>query len=91
MTRTIDTLGRALRHQMLLQVSCRRCSRLRLYECQGLATRFGLGRDPLRLNFVCATCRRRCRLVLLEARDLPQEAIVLRLEAGGWVTARLGR
>jgi hypothetical protein len=95
MTRTIDTLGRALRHQMVLCVECTRCHRKLYYQTASLATKYGMGKDPLRLQFECEECKPpRQKLTLLEPRYLDPDVAVLRLEGDGpnrrWVPQRIG-
>jgi hypothetical protein len=95
MTRTIDTLGKAARHGMLLRVQCSRCNGDRYYRTTSLLDVYSAGRDPLRLPFRCHGCEPPPqRLSLLEPRFLDPATDVLRLNGKGnkrqWVAERLG-
>lgn len=56
MTITIDTLGKAARHRMILQVTCRRCGHAGNFTARDLARTKGFGRDPKLLTFRCTRC-----------------------------------
>jgi len=56
MTRTIDTLGKAARHSMIVRVECG-CGNVRYYRALDLAQVAGAGRDPRSLSFRCTKCR----------------------------------
>lgn len=56
MTRTIDTLGKAARHGMIVRAECS-CGNIRYYRAMDLALEVGSGRDPRSLRFRCTRCR----------------------------------
>lgn len=64
MTRTIDTLSRAARHNMILRVECQ-CGNLRHFRTRDLAIHLGGGRDPRAVVFRCGSCGAEGRAVLL--------------------------
>jgi hypothetical protein len=65
MTSTIDTLGKAARHGMIVRVACG-CGNVRDYLATEMLARFGAGRDPRRLPFRCSRCRPPVTITLLE-------------------------
>jgi hypothetical protein len=95
MTRAIDTLGKAVRHAMLVRVHCSRRQSDRYYRSAGLLQLYSAGRDPLSLPF---QCDRRSppaqKVTLLETRFLDPSTTVLKLEGKGrqrqWMPGRLG-
>ena len=56
MTGTIDTLGKAGRHRMLVMAECRLCGRQAKFFAEELAVFYGRGRDPRTLKFRCEPC-----------------------------------
>lgn len=66
MTSTIDTLGKAVRHALIVRVQCT-CGRRRDFEASDLMMRFGGGRDPQSLKFKCRACKPTTTVTLLEA------------------------
>ncbi|WP_312795516.1 hypothetical protein [Tianweitania sp.] len=86
MTQAIDTLGKALRHQMVLRVECTSCRRQRYYQTASLANIYGAGRDPLRLQIACEECvPPPQKLMLLESGSLDPALSVLHHNGKGWV------
>jgi hypothetical protein len=69
MTNTIDTLGKAGRHNMLVLAECRLCGRQAKFLAQDLATFYGQATEPSSLPFRCETCDTRNCKVMLTARD----------------------
>jgi ribosomal protein L37E len=68
MTNTIDTLGKAGRHNMLVVAECRRCGRQAKFLAQDLATFYGQAREPRSLRFRCETCDNGdCRIFVTES------------------------
>jgi len=49
-------LQRYLDAGLRVLVECRRCSEARSFNPRDLAARFGAGRDPANLRFVCIRC-----------------------------------
>lgn len=86
MTRTIDTIGRAARHDMLIRVECRACGHVGFHKAHEVAQVVGHGRSIESIRFVCSECRgRSVRAVPLEFdRDRPPKVMV-------WVPMRLRR
>ncbi len=80
MTGTVDTLGKAGRHRMLVLVECRLCGRQARFYAEELATFYGRGRDPQTLKFRCTACRnRRCRITLTEQSfERPVDRVIWR-------------
>lgn len=67
MTITIDTLGKASRHRMMLYVTCRHCGHKGRFAARDLARSHGFGRDPKNLVFRCSRCERRdCIVQVME-------------------------
>ena len=67
MAGTIDTLGKAGRHNMLVLAECRLCGRQAKFYAEELATFYGRGRDPRTLKFRCKACNQtRCKISLTE-------------------------
>lgn len=56
MTRTIDTLGKAARHGMIVRAECG-CGNVRYFRALDLVQVAGAGRDPRSLSFRCTKCR----------------------------------
>ena len=68
MTKTIDTLGKAGRHNMLVVAECRQCGRQAAFLAADLAAFYGHTRDPQSLPFRCETCDKRdCKIHLTES------------------------
>ena len=65
MTRTIDTLGKAARHGMILRADCG-CGNIRYFRCSDLASVLGGGRDPRSVKFRCEACRPKVKVTVLE-------------------------
>lgn len=80
MTRTLDTLGKALRHNMLIVATCRDCGREARFRAADLATFYGHGRDPYSLKFRCTACdKRNCKVTIMDSPyDRTPETIVWR-------------
>lgn len=80
MTQTIDTLGKALRHNMLVVTTCRECQNQARFMAKDLATFYGHGRDPFSLKFRCKQCdTRNCKITLMDnPYDRTPETIVWR-------------
>ena len=67
MTSTIDTLGKAARHNMLVMAECRHCGRQAKFLARDLASLFGAARAPKSLNFRCEQCDiRDCKVIVTE-------------------------
>lgn len=77
---SIDTLGKATRHNMLVVATCRHCERQARFLASDLAGFYGHGRDPRSLPFRCKACDRRdCRVTLMDwPFDRTPETIVWR-------------
>lgn len=77
---SIDTLGKATRHNMLVVATCRHCERQARFLASDLAGFYGHGRDPRTLPFRCKACDRRdCRVTLMDwPFDRTPETIVWR-------------
>ena len=67
MTRTIDTVGRAARHDMLIRVECGHCRHVGHLRARDVARVVGQGRSIGTLRFVCSRCNARA------AKALPME------------------
>ena len=66
MTSTLDTLGKAARHNMLIVATCRKCDRQARFLARDLASLYGHGRDPRNLPFVCSNCETRdCKVTIM--------------------------
>jgi hypothetical protein len=80
MTGTIDTLGRAGRHRMLVVAECRLCGREAKFYAEELAVFYGRGRDPQTLKFRCKPCDSvQCKITLIEQSfERKREMIVWR-------------
>ncbi len=80
MTQTIDTLGKALRHNMLVVATCRECQNQGRFMAKDLATFYGHGRDPFSLKFRCKHCdTRNCKVTIMDnPYDRTPETIVWR-------------
>ncbi|NBB48955.1 hypothetical protein GVN24_11790 [Rhizobium sp. CRIBSB] len=80
MTRTIDTLGKALRHNMLVVATCRDCQRQARFTASDLAKFYGQGRDPHSLKFRCTHCdNRNCKVTIMDnPYDRTPEMVVWR-------------
>lgn len=80
MTQALDTLGKALRHNMLVVVTCRDCERQARFLARDLATFYGHGRDPYSLKFRCTECNKHnCKITLMDSPyDRTPETIVWR-------------
>lgn len=80
MTRTLDTLGKAIRHNMLVVATCRDCQRQGRFLATDLATFYGHGRDPHSLKFRCTHCNtRNSKITLMDnPYDRTPETIVWR-------------
>lgn len=80
MTRTIDTLGKALRHNMLVVATCRDCQRQARFTASDLAKFYGQGRDPHSLKFRCTHCdNRNCKVTIMDnPYDRTPETVVWR-------------
>lgn len=96
MTQTLDTLGKCVRHGMVIQAECE-CGQRAFFLASDLAMIFGAGRDPSGLRFACQACRPKPpRVTVMEIdRDrLPK--IMLRqpiyrdgLKLQGWALQRM--
>lgn len=86
MTRTIDTIGRAARHDMLVRVECRGCRHVGFHRAHELARMVGHGRHIEAIRFVCSKCEGRdVRAIAMEFdRDRPPGITV-------WTPMRLRR
>jgi hypothetical protein len=80
MAGTIDTLGRAGRHRMLVVAECRLCGREAKFYAEELAVFYGRGRDPQTLKFRCKACDSvQCKITLIEQSfERKREMIVWR-------------
>jgi hypothetical protein len=80
MTQALDTLGKALRHNMLVVATCRDCERQARFLARDLATFYGHGRDPFSLKFRCTECdKHNCKITLMDnPYDRTPETIVWR-------------
>jgi hypothetical protein len=68
MTNTIDTLGKAGRHDMLVLVECRLCRRQAKFLAHDLAIFYGQATPPSVLPFRCEACNTRdCKVTLTES------------------------
>lgn len=86
MTQTIDTIGRAARHDMLVRVECLSCRHVGFHRAHELARLLGHGRTIAAIRFVCSKCAgREVHARALEFdRDRPPKVEV-------WVPRRLTR
>ncbi|WP_454287838.1 hypothetical protein [Rhizobium arsenicireducens] len=77
---SIDTLGKAVRHHMLVVATCKQCERQARFLASDLAGLYGHGRDPRTLPFRCKACDLRgCRITVMESPfDRTHETIVWR-------------
>lgn len=80
MTNTIDTLGKAGRHNMLVLVECRACGRQAKFLARDLATFYGQSTEPRSLPFRCEACDTRdCKVILMESNfERNHEVVVWR-------------
>lgn len=80
MTQEIDTLGKALRHNMLVMATCRRCERQARFLASDIAAFYGHGRNPRTLKFRCTDCDSLdCKVTLVEnPHDRTPETIIWR-------------
>ena len=85
MTRTIDTLGKAVRHALVLQVDCTLCRRRRHFDLHSLYSRYGAGRDPYSLRFACIDCRKTGRSTLVATALLPPGTVIMHKVENRWV------
>ena len=64
---TLDTLGKAARHNMLVVATCRLCGHQAKFMASDLGHFYGQGRDPRSLPFKCKSCDTRdCQVTLME-------------------------
>lgn len=78
MTNTIDTLGKAGRHNMLVLAECRQCGRQAKFLAQDLAGFYGHAKDPWSLPFRCEECNtRNCKVTLTESNFERKHEIVV--------------
>ncbi|MEX0408056.1 hypothetical protein ABGN05_20565 [Aquibium sp. LZ166] len=86
MTRTIDTIGRAARHDMLIRIECGHCRHVGHHRAHEVAKVVGMGRSIESIRFVCSRCKTPARkAVPIEFdRDRPPKVIV-------WVPMELKR
>ena len=94
MTSTIDTLGKAVRHNMLVMSECS-CGNVRYYRAYDLMMAFGGGRSPFGLPFTCTRCKPRIKVKVFEPDPdhLPKQLIVHKPMKGpdgkvAWVAER---
>jgi len=80
MTMTIDTLGKAARHRMLVTAQCRRCGREARFLASDLAQFYNPGRSLFGLPFKCRECNLgNCKISTSEyLNDRTREIIVWR-------------
>jgi hypothetical protein len=80
MTGSINTLGLAGRHRMLVMAECGLCGRQAKFYAEELAKFYGRGRDPQTLKFRCEPCgTTQCRITLTEySFERKREIIVWR-------------
>ncbi|MBP1850629.1 hypothetical protein [Rhizobium halophytocola] len=80
MTILIDTLGKAARHNMLVQAHCRKCGRQAKFLATDLVRFYSPGRRIETLPFKCRECDASdCRIVPIEfITDRTRETIVWR-------------
>jgi hypothetical protein len=80
MAQALDTLGKAVRHNMLVVATCRDCEREARFLARDLATFYGHGRDPHSLKFRCTACdRHNCKITMMDnPYDRTPETIVWR-------------
>jgi len=85
-TRTIDTIGRAARHDMLIRVECGHCRHVGHHRAHEIAKVVGHGRAIDSIRFVCSRCHARAaRAVPIELDyDRPPKVTV-------WVPMQLKR
>jgi len=78
MTRTIDTVGRAARHDMLIRVECGHCRHVGHLRAHDVAKVVGQGRSIDTLRFVCSRCNARAaKAVPIEYdRDRPPKVMI---------------
>ena len=78
MTNTIDTLGKAGRHNMLVLVECRACGRQAKFLAQDLANFYGYAVAPAALPFRCEECNTRdCKITVTETNYERKHEIVV--------------
>jgi len=78
MTNTIDTLGKAGRHNMLVVAECRICGRQAKFLAQDLATFYGQARAPWSLRFRCEACDNSdCKIIVTESNFERQHEITV--------------
>lgn len=77
MASPINTIGKAVRHNMLVVAECE-CGNVRYYRAADLMMVFGGGRDPMGLPFTCDRCKPQIKVKLLEPNSdfLPRRLIV---------------
>lgn len=85
MTRTIDTLGKAIRHALVLQVDCQLCRRLRHLDLHSLYSRYGAGLDPYSIRFACIDCKKVGLLTLVATGLLPAGTVILHKVGDSWI------
>lgn len=80
MTMTIDTLGKAARHKMLVIAECRRCGRQARFLAADVANFYNPGRSLESLPFKCRECDLGdCRITAAEyLNDRTREIVVWR-------------
>ena len=67
MTRFLDTVGKAVRHDMLLSVECLHCRHVGFHQAAELARIVGYGTAFTSIRFKCSRCGRK------DAKALPVE------------------
>ena len=85
MTQAIDTLGKAIRHALALQVDCSQCRRRRHFSLHSLYRRYGAGRDPYSIKFACLACHKVGRSTLVATALLPAGTLIMHKVEDGWI------
>jgi hypothetical protein len=85
MTQAIDTLGKAIRHALVLQVDCQLCRRRRHFDLRSLYSRYGAGRDPYSIRFACIDCKKDGRSTLVATGLLPAGTVILHRVDNSWI------
>ena len=79
MASVLDTLGKAVRHNMLVRTECQVCGNVALYRASDLMMLYGGGRNPFELPFKCRKCKPGVKVSLVEFdHDRPPKMPVLR-------------
>lgn len=94
MVSAIDTLGKAVRDNLLVMSECD-CGNVRYYRAYDLMMAFGGGRNPFALPFTCTRCKPKVKVRLIEPDPdhMPKRLMVHKPMQGpdgkiAWITER---